>query len=194
MSPPRASRRQPTWTRSDLPRPTWDPHAENAAASRATVALRSTTGRSRVRGRSAPRQPHSTRPPARLSVSLPGPRRQPRVGAARRRWALVRFSVRLDGQPPGDAHGVDVDAAGEGTIAEPRMYQLVRQRARSCRARLRDHFPRPRRTRLRLHVRLIPRPHTRKSVSSERGLLPRESYVWGLGCTPSTSEDRSAHR
>jgi thiol-disulfide isomerase/thioredoxin len=43
--------------------------------------------------------------------------------------ALVRFSVRLDGQPPGDAHGLDVDAAGDGTIAEPRMYQLVRQRA-----------------------------------------------------------------
>ena len=40
----------------------------------------------------------------------------------------VRFSVRLDGQPPGDAHGVDVDAGGDGTIAEPRMYQLIRQR------------------------------------------------------------------
>ncbi len=43
--------------------------------------------------------------------------------------ARVRFSVRLDGQPPGDGHGLDVDAAGDGTIAEPRMYQLVRQRA-----------------------------------------------------------------
>jgi thiol-disulfide isomerase/thioredoxin len=42
--------------------------------------------------------------------------------------APVRFSVRLDGQPPGDAHGLDVDAAGEGTVSEPRMYQLVRQR------------------------------------------------------------------
>ena len=42
--------------------------------------------------------------------------------------APVRFAVRLDGQPPGDAHGVDVDESGEGTITEPRMYQLVRQR------------------------------------------------------------------
>jgi thiol-disulfide isomerase/thioredoxin len=42
--------------------------------------------------------------------------------------APVRFSVRLDGQPPGDAHGLDVDAAGEGAVSEPRMYQLVRQR------------------------------------------------------------------
>ena len=42
--------------------------------------------------------------------------------------APVRFSVRLDGQPPGDAHGLDVDESGEGTVSEPRMYQLVRQR------------------------------------------------------------------
>ena len=37
------------------------------------------------------------------------------------------FSVRLDGEPPGDAHGVDVGASGEGTLDEPRMYQLIRQ-------------------------------------------------------------------
>ncbi len=40
----------------------------------------------------------------------------------------VRFSVRLDGQAPGDAHGVDLDAAGAGTVTEPRMYQLIRRR------------------------------------------------------------------
>jgi thiol-disulfide isomerase/thioredoxin len=42
--------------------------------------------------------------------------------------APVRIAVTLDGQPPGDAHGLDVDESGEGAIAEPRMYQLVRQR------------------------------------------------------------------
>jgi thiol-disulfide isomerase/thioredoxin len=42
--------------------------------------------------------------------------------------APVRFTVRLDGQPPGDDHGIDVDPAGDGTLTEPRMYQLVRQR------------------------------------------------------------------
>jgi thiol-disulfide isomerase/thioredoxin len=42
--------------------------------------------------------------------------------------APVRFAVRLDSQPPGDAHGLDVDESGEGTVSEPRMYQLVRQR------------------------------------------------------------------
>jgi thiol-disulfide isomerase/thioredoxin len=40
----------------------------------------------------------------------------------------VRFAVRLDGRPPGDARGVDVEESGEGTVSEPRMYQLVRQR------------------------------------------------------------------
>jgi thiol-disulfide isomerase/thioredoxin len=42
--------------------------------------------------------------------------------------AAVRFAVSLDGQLPGDAHGLDTDASGRGTLAEPRMYQLVRQR------------------------------------------------------------------
>jgi thiol-disulfide isomerase/thioredoxin len=40
----------------------------------------------------------------------------------------VRFVVRVDRQPPGDAHGVDVDESGAGALSEPRMYQLVRQR------------------------------------------------------------------
>jgi thiol-disulfide isomerase/thioredoxin len=42
--------------------------------------------------------------------------------------APVRFTVRLDGQLPGADHGLDVDESGEGTLDEPRMYQLVRQR------------------------------------------------------------------
>ena len=42
--------------------------------------------------------------------------------------ALVRFTVRLDGHLPGHDHGIDVDESGEGTLDEPRMYQLVRQR------------------------------------------------------------------
>ena len=39
----------------------------------------------------------------------------------------VRFRVLIDGQPPGAAHGVDVDAQGNGTAAEQRLYQLIRQ-------------------------------------------------------------------
>ena len=40
----------------------------------------------------------------------------------------VPFRVLLDGESPGDAHGLDVDEQGNGTVAEPRLYQLVRQR------------------------------------------------------------------
>jgi thiol-disulfide isomerase/thioredoxin len=41
--------------------------------------------------------------------------------------APVRFRVRIDGQPPGAAHGVDLDAQGIGMVTEPRLYQLIRQ-------------------------------------------------------------------
>ena len=43
------------------------------------------------------------------------------------RGASVRFRVLIDGQPPGAAHGVDVDDQGNGTATEQRMYQLLRQ-------------------------------------------------------------------
>ena len=39
----------------------------------------------------------------------------------------VRFSVRLGGEPPGAACGIDTDERGEGTVTEPRLYQLIRQ-------------------------------------------------------------------
>jgi thiol-disulfide isomerase/thioredoxin len=39
----------------------------------------------------------------------------------------VRFRVLIDGQPPGAAHGLDVDEQGNGTVAGQRLYQLIRQ-------------------------------------------------------------------
>jgi thiol-disulfide isomerase/thioredoxin len=39
----------------------------------------------------------------------------------------VRFRVLIDGQPPGAAHGTDVDGDGDGTITQQRTYQLIRQ-------------------------------------------------------------------
>jgi hypothetical protein len=39
----------------------------------------------------------------------------------------VRFRVLIDGKPPGAAHGGDIDAQGNGTVTEQRMYQLIRQ-------------------------------------------------------------------
>jgi hypothetical protein len=43
------------------------------------------------------------------------------------RGKSVRFRVLIDGQPPGAAHGLDVDDQGFGTVTEQRLYQLLRQ-------------------------------------------------------------------
>lgn len=39
----------------------------------------------------------------------------------------IRFRVTIDGQAPEAAHGVDIDARGEGSVREQRLYQLIRQ-------------------------------------------------------------------
>jgi hypothetical protein len=38
----------------------------------------------------------------------------------------IPFEVRLDGEPPGPSHGVDVDEDGHGVLGDGRLYQLVR--------------------------------------------------------------------
>ncbi|MFL5804609.1 MAG: thioredoxin family protein [Roseiflexaceae bacterium] len=43
------------------------------------------------------------------------------------RGTSVRFRVLIDAQPPGAAHGIDVDDQGIGTVSEQRLYQLIRQ-------------------------------------------------------------------
>jgi hypothetical protein len=40
----------------------------------------------------------------------------------------VPFRVLVDGEPPGDAHGLDVDDQGNGTVTQQRLYQLIRER------------------------------------------------------------------
>ncbi|HME21115.1 MAG TPA: hypothetical protein VKI44_07110 [Acetobacteraceae bacterium] len=39
----------------------------------------------------------------------------------------IRFRVTLDGAPPGNSHGSDVDAQGLGTVQDARLDQLIRQ-------------------------------------------------------------------
>jgi thioredoxin family protein len=48
------------------------------------------------------------------------------MGPVARRGA-VPFRVLIDGQPPSAGHGSDVDAQGNGTVTEQRLYQLIRQ-------------------------------------------------------------------
>ncbi len=38
----------------------------------------------------------------------------------------IRYRVTIDGKPPGDAHGMDTDADGNGEVTTQRLYQLVR--------------------------------------------------------------------
>jgi cytochrome c biogenesis protein CcdA/thiol-disulfide isomerase/thioredoxin len=40
----------------------------------------------------------------------------------------VRFRVSLDGKPPGEDHGADIDASGSGVVAAHKLYQLIRQK------------------------------------------------------------------
>jgi hypothetical protein len=43
------------------------------------------------------------------------------------RGTSMQLRVLIDHKPPGGARGIDVDEQGNGTLAEPRLYQLIRQ-------------------------------------------------------------------
>jgi thiol-disulfide isomerase/thioredoxin len=49
------------------------------------------------------------------------------VMGARGGEGSLDFRVLVDGDAPGDARGLDVDVEGNGTVAEERLYQLIRQ-------------------------------------------------------------------
>jgi thiol-disulfide isomerase/thioredoxin len=46
----------------------------------------------------------------------------------------VRFRLTIDGAPPGEARGIDVNERGEGVVTGQRLYQLIRQQGA-----VRDH-------------------------------------------------------
>ena len=52
------------------------------------------------------------------------------LGPRERGAAPIPMRVTIDGRPPGEARGLDVDAAGEGEVGEQRLYQLVRRPGR----------------------------------------------------------------
>jgi thiol-disulfide isomerase/thioredoxin len=49
------------------------------------------------------------------------------VMGPRPRKTSMRFGVLIDGEPPGDSHGLDTDQQGRGTVDQQRLYQLIRQ-------------------------------------------------------------------
>jgi thiol-disulfide isomerase/thioredoxin len=50
------------------------------------------------------------------------------VMGPRARGTSVPFRVLVDGEPPGDAQGLDVDEQGHGTLSQQRLHQLIRER------------------------------------------------------------------
>jgi len=71
----------------------------------------------------------------------------------------VKFQVLIDGHVPGADHGVDVDANGDGIIKRQRLYQLVRLTGDVTDHTFEISFPRFRRDRLFIYVRLNPIQH-----------------------------------
>ena len=52
-------------------------------------------------------------------------------------WITRRhFHITIHGQPPGNAHGMDADAEGNGVVTTQRLYQLVRALGRRRRPHL----------------------------------------------------------
>jgi hypothetical protein len=61
----------------------------------------------------------------------------------RERETSVPFRVLIDGEPPGEAHGLDVDEEGHGMVAQERLYQLVRERGAITDRTFEITFPAP---------------------------------------------------
>ena len=77
-------------------------------------------------GRSAASPRRSTRPTARLSFRFHARDLHLVLGPSAD-GKPVRFRVTIDGAKPGESHGADVNADGEGMVTDHRLYQLVRQ-------------------------------------------------------------------
>ena len=82
-------------------------------------------------------------------VPLPRARRPPRDGAGDSARSLCAFRVLLDGEPPGDAHGFDVDELGQGTLSRAAAAPVdppARAESSSGRSRSSSSRPAPRAT------------------------------------------------
>ena len=129
--------------------------------------LPSNGGPSPASGRSGARRSCSS---GRTGASPAGSTRATRTSCcSTERREPIPFRLLLDGEAPGAAHGVDVDEAGNGVLAEGRLYQLVRRagsRGEGARSRSPSGSPASRRT---LHVRL----ERRSSAPHHLARLPR---------------------
>lgn len=122
---PKVPRLPPTGTTSNRRRPTLAPSGETGIAGHAVAAQSVGPGRRLEVGKQAAvLEEANGRIVYRLHARDLNLVMAPGVGGK-----PVPFRVLIDAQPPGPSHGVDVDEQGKGTLAEPRMYQLIRQPA-----------------------------------------------------------------
>jgi hypothetical protein len=63
------------------------------------------------------------------------------VMGSREKGSSVPFRVLVDGAPPLAAHGLDVDDQGHGTVAQPRLYQLIRKHGPIADSTIEIEFP-----------------------------------------------------
>lgn len=82
----------------------------------------------------------------------------------------ARFRVRLDGQPPGDAHGLDVGGDGNGAVTEPRPVSTGSTARSDHRPAIRDRVSRPRCRSVVLHLRIARRIRRRSRWVSPSSL------------------------
>ena len=59
------------------------------------------------------------------------------------RAASIPFRVTIDGRPPGESRGTDVDAQGNGVVNEQRLHQLIRQQGQIVDRQFEIEFPAP---------------------------------------------------
>ena len=74
-------------------------------------------------------------------VPLPGPRRASRHGAAQGRSPLCLSGCWSTERLPVDAHGLDVDDQGHGTVVQQRLYQLIRKHGAIADSTIEITFP-----------------------------------------------------
>ena len=67
------------------------------------------------------------KPNGRIVYGFPCARSSSRDGTGRSGQRRCGFASRSTVQPPGAAHGLDVDEQGNGIVTEQRLYQLIRQ-------------------------------------------------------------------
>ena len=144
----------------DLPR-----RARAASGARDAARSRSTSGRSTASGRSARRPRVLEAAAGSIAYRFEGRDLNLVLAAPARRST---FTVRLDGEPPGDDHGLDVDAPAKARSTSRGCTSSSASADAVARAHLRDHLRRPGRARLRVHVRLISRPGRSRAARRAR--------------------------